>query len=273
MYTEKELKKIRNKRRGRNKKILGWVLIVIGLDSIIPAIIGIWLLVKNKKQVKLWDSYESLINKRGNTSFDYLEKNLDKNESELIQDLKLMIDNGFFIGPEGDIEAVIDTHRRYLVMTRNGEQMESFVKPEAKKEPEKQETEAKESYIDRIQDMIVKTEDEQVRSSLCAIEGSVRRIEKRIADNPSLALKEDIIKLEEFYLPQTYELIVKLHNQDGTPATLEKIKDTLSVCAEAFMGIERKLLDETDINTVGDMAVLKNAFAAEGLLEPDFKVQ
>lgn len=272
MYTEQELKSIRNKRSGKTRKIIAWVLIILGLKTLIITIAGIVLLVMTNKQVKLWDRYDALINKRGNTSFDYMCTQLGKSDAEIIEDLKVMIQNGFFAGPDGDIEAILDTKRRYLVMTRNGEQMEAFVKHEEEK-PEEEQAQEEVSYVDRIREIIIKTNDEEVKNNLYDLEGSIRRMEERIAENPQLWLMDDVIKLEEYYLPQTYELIEKLYKHDGTPETLEQIKETLGICAGVFRRIEQKMVSATDIDTVGDIAVLRNAFAREGLLEPDFKVQ
>lgn len=280
-----ELKRIRNKRTGKTRRIWGWVLVVIGLGSLLPLIAGIFLLVSTNKKVKLWDQYEALINPRGNTSLDFIAQSVEKSMYEIIGDLEEMIENKFFAGPQGDIEAIIDTHRNMLVMCRDGKQMQPFYDREKRKPDydmnsydavyaETREVKKPEyTSAEKINEAINKVDDEDVRLTLERLSASISRIEGRIAEDPDLEKMDNIKKLKSFYLPQTLELIDKLINRRGAPEVLDKIKDTLKMSANAFETIEANIIEFGDIDTMGDIAVLQNMFAREGLLDSDFKVQ
>lgn len=283
--SEVELKKIRNKRTGKVRKIWGWILVVLGLGTLLLLVVGIILLVTTNKKVKLWDSYDALINPRGNTSLDYIAQSVDKPMYEIISDLEEMIDNKFFVGPEGDIETVIDTHRNMLVMCRDGKQMQPFYDQE-KRNPDydinsydavyaetREEKKPEYTSADRINEAINKVDDEDVRLTLERLSASISRIEARIAEDPDLEKMNNIKKLKSFYLPQTLELIDKYINRRGAPEVLEKIKETLKMSANAFETIEANIIEFGDIDTMGDIAVLTNMFAREGLLDSDFKIQ
>ncbi len=283
--TSTELKKIRNRRTGRTRKIWGWILIIIGLGSLLPLVAGILLLVSTNKKVKKWDAYEALIHPVGNTSLSYLERSLEKDRMEVISDLEEMIGNGFFVGPRGDIEAVIDTTRGMLVMCKGGQQMQPFYqKPEEDKaadenmyryeavHEEPKQPEPKLTSLDRIEFAMNFMDDEDTRLTLERLAGSVSRIEKRLDEAPELEKMGDIKKFRSFYLPQTLALIDKLVKRQGSAETRNKICETLKLSANAFETIEVNLITATDIDTIGDIAVLENMFRREGLLDSDFEV-
>lgn len=126
------------------------------------------------------------------------------------------------------------------------------------------------SNLNKIRNAIELAADGEVKDCLYDIEKSVRKIDKRLMEDPSLENNNDIRKYKTNYLPQTVELIEKYTSGDCSDATRTKIKDVLFLCRDAFRSIERKIFEADDMDTLVDIEVLKNTFAREGLTDSDF---
>ena len=135
-YNNKKLKKIKNKRSQKTKKVWGWILTVIGgmelltglmnfeVSSLIGALFflipGLILVLSARRQVNKWDQYEAIIDNMGNTPISLIAKKMGLSERAVYSDLQEMILNDFFIGPNYNIEPYIDAERDMLVMTSGG---------------------------------------------------------------------------------------------------------------------------------------------------------
>ena len=255
---------------------------------------GVALFFTGTRQVREWDRYEAIIDNRGNTPISLIAKKMGKSEKAVYSDLQEMIHSDFFIGPNYNIEAYIDAERNLLVMSSGGQPLrplpdlpeeepaqkaESKQKPGAKKAAAEAESakdepvtaeeirEVELSDLERIQKAITDTSDEEVRGYLYGLEGSVRRIDERIQDQPELLQKVSIKRLYKYYLPQILELIEKYQEPD-TPADLkEQIKGALKTSANALSNIEADLLEREQMDAEVDIEVLKNMFAQDGLLD------
>ena len=298
-YNDKKLKQIKNKRTQKTKRVWGWILTILGalelpaalvaldasalISPLIFLIPGIILLLTAKKQVDKWDRYEAIIDNRGNTPISLIARKMGLSEKTVYSDLQTMIHSDFFIGPNCNIEAYVDAEHDMLVMTSGGkplrpipdipkEEPEPQAEPEKPKEeevPEAQfEKEAAEelSDLELIRQAIRETDDETVRGYLYGLEGSVRRIDERLQNQPQLAEKMAIKRLYKYYLPQILELIRKYQAPD-TPADIKKqIRDALGTSANALSNIEADLLERDQMDAEVDIEVLKNMFAQDGLL-------
>lgn len=298
-YNDKKLKQIRNKRTQKTKRVWGWILTILGalelpaalmaldasalISPLIFLIPGIILLLTAKKQVDKWDRYEAIIDNRGNTPISLIARKMGLSEKTVYSDLQTMIHSDFFIGPNCNIEAYVDAEHDMLVMTSGGKPLrpipdipkeepkpqEEPVKPEEEEVPEAQfEKEAAEelSDLEQIRQAIRETDDETVRGYLYGLEGSVRRIDERLQNQPQLAEKMAIKRLYKYYLPQILELIRKYQAPD-TPADIKKqIRDALGTSANALSNIEADLLERDQMDAEVDIEVLKNMFAQDGLL-------
>lgn len=294
VFTLSEIKKIEKKRSGKRKKVWGIVLVVLalilleenlsngsGAATIIDTIIfggpGLILLYLGFSKTKKWDKYEAAVNQNGNTPIQQVADAVHEPPSKVRSVLQEMINNNFFIGPSYDIEAYINGEYDMLVMTRNGKPLEPL--SETIERAEKREASAAEKRnvqdnadIKKIRDAISVIEDEEVKDCLYDLEGSVRKINAKLAKSPELEDTTNIRKLKSFYMPQTLTLIDKYQDGLGSDETLEKIKEALKTCADAFGSIERKLNENDDINTQVDIEVLKRTFEREGLLGSDFEL-
>ena len=298
-YNDKKLKQIKNKRTQKTKRVWGWILTILGalelpaalvaldasalISPLIFLIPGIILLLTAKKQVDKWDRYEAIIDNRGNTPISLIARKMGLSEKTVYSDLQTMIHSDFFIGPNCNIEAYVDAEHDMLVMTSGGkplrpipdipkEEPEPQAEPEKPKEeevPEAQfEKEAAEelSDLELIRQAIRETDDETVRGYLYGLEGSVRRIDERLQNQPQLAEKMAIKRLYKYYLPQILELIRKYQAAD-TPADIKKqIRDALGTSANALSNIEADLLERDQMDAEVDIEVLKNMFAQDGIL-------
>ena len=258
-----------------------------GLIFLIP---GILLLLSAKKQVSKWDRYEALINHRGNTSIPLLAQRMALPQKQVYTDLHTMIGNDFFIGPNYNIEARIDPERELLVMYSGGRPLEPIPEPKAEaaaqeapsegnwQDPEDlAEAEWKEeppiqvklTDLEQIQEAIRNTKDEDVRNSLYGLEGSFRRIDEKVQEDPELKKTGSVRKLYRYYLPQIMELI-RAYESDDTPADIRaQIRDSLRNGATALSTIEAELIEKDQMDMELDIEVLNRMFASDGLLRED----
>lgn len=300
-YNNKKLKKIKEKRTQKPKKIWGWILTAIGGVNLISTlgmigmmdtsaliapflflIPGLYLLLSSQKKVRTWDRYEAIIDNYGNTPISLIAKKMGFSEKKVYSDLQEMIHSDFFIGPNYNIEAYLDAERDLLVMTSGGrplkplpdlpeEEPQAYTQAQAQPEPEPEvETPAEEeeelSDLERIREAIATVKDEETRAYLYGLEGSVRRIDERLQAQPELMEKMSIKRLYKYYLPQILELIRKYMAPD-TPADLKaQIREALGTSASALANIEADLMERDQMDAEVDIEVLKNMFAQDGLL-------
>lgn len=294
----KQIKKIRNKRTGKMRYICGSILSAIGLirimdfvefpypwhaDSLIIGgillLLGVAVVIATWRKVDKWNRYEAFINNRGNTSISFLAKALGEKEEDVCATLQQMINEHFFLGPESNVEAYIDGPRNLLVMTVDGKPLEPIEetvrrmkaaepKPEPALAPAPVRTASPQSQnVELLRKAIETTEDKVVKASLYDLEGSVRRIEQKLASEPELAENQNIRNLQRHYLPMTMDLVKKYMEERNSPQTMELIGQALGTCADAFTSIERKLTERDDMSTEADILTLQSMFAQDGLLQ------
>ena len=228
--------------------------------------------VQKNRQTK-WGKYEALINWQGNTSLEYISENTGYPMEKVIRDLQEMIDKKFLIGPKEDLGAYIDKANELLVMTDFGtgkplEPLDEAIKRRKTQQKIKSESDS----IKAIRKAVLEIEDEQVRDYLFEMSGSIGKIEKKLKEKPELKRMEIVRKFNDTYLPRTLELIEKYRKNDGSPEAMEKIKETLGICAEAFENIEESIYERESEDTIADVEVIKAMLAREGFLDSDFDI-
>ena len=278
------------------------------MDGLLFLIPGVVLLYLAKSQVNKWDRYEALIDNKGNTSISMLAERMKLAKKTVYSDLQKMIASDFFIGPNYNIEAHIDGERDLLVMTIGGrpikplpETEDAFREKEGEKEASgynggeqarpsegnwqddedapqaewKQEPviKVKMTDLEMIQKAIRETGEEDVRSSLYGIEGSLRRIDGRVQSDPEIKKTGSIRNLYRYYLPQIMELIENYRSEDISDETRNEIKKALHTSAEALGNIEADILEKEQMDIEVDIQVLKNMFAQDGLLRRDMDAE
>lgn len=280
------------KRSCRGYKTAGWILVILGgcflisltdaygfADILATAVTGLGmvfaggiLLVYAKDQVTRWDRYESYVNNRGNTPISFLSEKMGYPDKRTRADIQSMINSGFFTDEEKGTDAYISGEYDLLVMTHYGEPFEPLRR--AKAEPAKRSAEGTSiSYIDMIHDEIKRCSDSELISTLCDMEGSVRRIEAKITQEPDLAQITSVKQMYESYLPQAMEFVKKFNDGEGSEGTMNEIKMMMKTCAKAFRNIEGKVNERDDTDTKVDMEVMKKTLEREGLLDSDFDIE
>ncbi len=301
---EKEKKRIRNKRTGRVRTIVGWACLIVGvldlygnmyafnysfmrgLEAIIlpllMACLGGWLVKTARSNVAKWNKYDSFINQNGNTSLKMLSRKTGIPINTVRKDIQEMINNGFFKDEEKNIAAYIHGEYDILVMMRNGVPIESIENTLKREEAAEKEDAAKveepdgkrvwneDDYANAIATVAADVKDPDVVESLKSIENSLRKIYRLVKRRPEMAKQEGIKQLREVYLPKTIELAEKLWTGDAGSATMLEIKGILNTCAIAYKNIVDKAYKREDEDTLIDIEVLQQTFEREGLLDSDF---
>ena len=304
---EKELKKIRNKRTGRTRMILGWVCLIVGVvdifsnmyafsyspmqglqQTILPllmACVGAWLIRSTRKNVATWNQYDTLINKNGNTSLRMISRKTGLSVNAVTKDIQEMINNGFFRDEDGNIGAYINGEYDILVMMKNGAPIES-IEDTIKREEQAAKAEARKDdktdkprkwtegdYANAIATVAADEKDPDVVESLKSIEDSLRKIDRLIKRKPEMESQKGVQQLREVYLPKTMELVEKLWTSDPGSAVMLEIKGILHTCSIAYKNIVDKVYKREDEDTLIDIEVLEQIFAREGLLGSDFDIK
>ena len=263
---------------------------------------GIISLKRAFQKTRRWDEYEAIIDNQGNTPISLICERMNMSQRAVYADLQQMIQSDFFIGPNYNIQAYIDAERNMLVMSVNGRPLKPLPDLPKKEDEDKdanaeakagqtgqtgqakpgqgaqasadeqaaaarKAADAKLSDLDKIRQAIPKTKDEETRSYLYGLEGSLRRIDQRVQANPALKDRTSIRRLYKFYLPQIMELINKYQSPDTPADVKEQIKDALKTSADALSNIEADFLEKDQMNLEVDIEVLKNMFAQDGLLD------
>ena len=247
--------------------------VIYGIIVALRAALAIVLHNVQKNRQTKWGKYEALINWQGNTSLEYISENTGYPMEKVIRDLQEMIDKKFLIGPKEDLGAYIDKVNELLVMTDFGtgkplEPLDEAIKRRKTQQKIKSESDS----IKAIRKAVLEIEDEQVRDYLFEMSGSIGKIEKKLKEKPELKRMEIVRKFNDTYLPRTLELIEKYRKNDGSPEAMEKIKETLGICAEAFENIEESIYERESEDTIADVEVIKAMLAREGFLDSDFDI-
>ncbi|MDO4518556.1 MAG: hypothetical protein Q4B78_05045 [Bacillota bacterium] len=237
--------------------------------------------------------YESKVNLKGNTSIDDLSYQIKRTPEKVADDLQRMIVDGFFP------EAYVDMNNRLLVMTKNGEPIESVEKSAATNNKARRKAARDSGLIPSdIDDLIVMIDDEQIKAKLKGLRAITKRIDARIEARPEL--NDQVKEFREKYYPEVVRLtdeynekIANLEKEAKTeqqtseleinanPNYLQdqarQIKGQLVKLIDSVTEASENLLEKlheddiTDITT--DIQTLQTTLASRGLLDSDFDIK
>ncbi len=252
--------------------------------------IGVVLKILNSRKAKRIRFYEAKVNRTGNTSIDELGLHMGRRPDQVADDLQTMIVEGFFP------DAYVDMNNRLLVMTRNGEPMESVEKSAAiNKKARRKAAREKGLVPDDIDELIVMTDDAQLKTKLTQLRSITDKIDRRVEERPELA--DQVKEFREKYYPEvvrlTDEYNEKIANLDAemaeenvsdepkinTPTVYlqkqaKEIKTQLTKLINSVIEASENLFEKlheddiTDIST--DIQTLQATLASKGLLDSDF---
>ena len=237
-------------------------------------------------------AYETKVNRKGNTSLDDLAEYMHRPVDKVADDLQKMIVDGFFG------EAYIDINNRMLVMTRNGEPLESVEKSAASfRKLKRKEARDKGVVPESIDDLITMTDDTDIKSKLKSLRTITRKIDQRIEERPEL--EDQVKEFREKYYPEVVRLTDEYNEKianigkyaeekpepdpdkpviDANPNYLQEQAAEIKVqlislidsVAEASENILEKLHEDDIMDISTDIKMLQTTLASKGLLDSDF---
>jgi len=246
----------------------------------------------NSSKAKRIRAYEARINYEGNTSIDELAMSVGRNPEKVADDLQKMIVDGFFP------EAYVDINNRLLVMTRNGEPIESIERTVAENRTAKRKAAREKGLVpESIDDLITMTDDSDIKTKLKALRTITKRIDQRLEERPDLT--DQVKEFREKYYPEVVRLtdeynekIAKLDSEgverqrgeleiDANPNYLQEqareIKEQLIKLIDSVTEASENLLErlhEDDIMDIStDIKMLQTTLASKGLLDSDFDIK
>ncbi len=267
----------------------------IGVIALAAA--GIMKLVLSSRAKRI-RTYESKVNYNGNTSIDELASYVGKPFEKVADELQQMIVDGFFPG------AYVDINNRMLVMTRNGEPIESVEKSVALNNKAKRKA-GKEKNVQpqTLDDLITMTDDAEIKAKLRELRTVTRKIDARVQEVPEL--EKQVKDFSEKYYPEVVRLTDDYNDKiadmgkisgnkeevtesaSGAPVIntnpnyleeqAQEIKaqliDLIDSVTEASENLLEKLHEEDIMDITTDIKMLQTTLANKGLLDSDFDVK
>lgn len=235
-------------------------------------------------------AYESRVNMNGNTSIDELASYVGRKPDKVADDLQKMIVDGFFP------EAYVDINNRLLVMTRNGEPIESPEKTAAANKVARRKAAREKGVVpETIDDLITMTDDSQIKTKLKELRTITRKIDQRVEERPDLT--NQVKEFREKFYPEVVRLtdeynekIANLDSGSGREPDADKleinanpnylqeqareIKEQLikliDSVTEASENLLEKLHEDDIMDITTDIQMLQTTLASKGLLDSDF---
>ncbi|MBR3126431.1 MAG: hypothetical protein IKF42_13550 [Mogibacterium sp.] len=268
------------------------------VGGILIAAAGIMKLVLNTRAKRI-RTYEAKINRNGNTSIDDLAAAVGKPFNKVADELQAMIADGFFP------EAYVDINNRMLVMTKNGVPIESVERSAAEvKAAKRKRARDKGQVPESLDDLIVMTDDSELKSKLKALRTITKKIDARVEAVPEL--EKQVRDFREKYYPEVVRLtddynqkiadMGKLSTEipkeevttDSTgapvintnPNYLQEQADEIKAqlislidsVTEASENLLEKLHEDDIMDITTDIKMLQTTLASKGLLDSDFDI-
>ena len=234
-------------------------------------------------------AYEAKINYEGNTSLDDLAAFTGRPVDKVADDLQKMIVEGFFP------DAYIDINNRLLVMTRNGEPIESPEKSAAANKIAKRKAARDKGLVpESIDDLITMTDDPEIKAKLRSLRTITKKIDQRVEERPEL--ESQVKDFREKYYPEVVRLTDEYNEKiegigkyeseraadpleiNANPNYLEEQAAEIKVqlislidsVAEASENLLEKLHEDDIMDISTDIKMLQTTLASKGLLDSDF---
>ena len=268
------------------------------VGAILLAAAGVMKLVLNTKAKRI-RTYEAKINRNGNTSIDDLAAAVGKPFNKVADELQAMIADGFFP------EAYVDINNRMLVMTKNGKPIESVERSAAEvKAAKRKKARDGGQAPETLDDLIVMTDDSELKSKLKALRTITRKIDARVEAVPEL--EKQVKDFREKYYPEVVRLtddynekiadMGKLGTEtvkeevttdssgapvlNTNPNYLQEQADEIKAqlislidsVTEASENLLEKLHEDDIMDITTDIKMLQTTLASKGLLDSDFDI-
>lgn len=246
----------------------------------------------NNLKAKRIRIYEATVNRNGNTSIDELAAQAGRPPEKVADDLQKMIVGGFFP------EAYVDIPNGLVVMTRNGEPIESVERSAAMNKKARRKAAREQGLLPSdIDDLITMTDDAQLKNKLKGLRTITRRIDTRVEQRPELA--DQVKEFREKYYPGVVRLTDEYNEKiadldreasvkepntaeiNASPNYLQEqartIKEQLirliDSVTEASENLLEKLHEDDIMDITADIQSLQTVLSSRGLLDSDFDIK
>ena len=268
---------------------------VVGVLLLAAAGITKLVLSAKAKRIRM---YESKINKKGNTSIDDLAAYVGRPFEKVADDLQSMIADGFFP------EAYVDINNRLLVMTKNGEPLQSVERSAAENKRARRKAARDGGLVpESLDDLITMTDDTEIKSKLQALRTITRKIDARVEEVPDL--EKQVKDFREKYYPEVVRLTdgynEKIANMgqiseqpkeevttdasgapvlNTNPNYLQEQAEAIKIqlislidsVTEASENLLERLHEDDIMDITTDITKLQTTLASKGLLDSDFDI-
>jgi hypothetical protein len=269
----------------------------IGAASLLASLFG---KISLNKKAKLIRTYETKVNKKGNTSLDDLSSYVGRPFEKVADDLHQMIADGFFP------ECYVDIDNRMLVMTKDGQPLEDVARSAAMNKKAKRKAAREEGMVpESLDDLITMTDDAELKAKLKTLRTVTKKIDARVEEVPDL--EKQVKDFREKYYPEVVRLTDEYNEKivdmgkygeenvkpevsesaEGSPVLntnpnylqeqAAEIKSQLISLIDSVTEASENLLEKLhegdimDITT--DIKMLQTTLASKGLLDSDFDVK
>jgi len=271
--------------------------IAYGICGIIGLGVAAVTKIRNMNRAKRIRTYESKVNYKGNTYIDDLCAAVGRPYEKTADELQQMIADGFFPG------AYVDFKNRLLVMTKDGQPMESIEKSVALGNRARRKA-GEDTTPQSLDDLITMTEDAEIKSKLKRLRTITKKIDARVEEVPELG--KQVKEFREKYYPEVVRLTDAYNDKiadlakgsdkpkeavttssDGAPVinsnpnyleeqAAEIKKQLISLIdsvTEASDNLLERLYEDDLMDITTDIQSLQTTLSSKGLLDSDFDIQ
>lgn len=271
--------------------------IAYGICGIIGLGVAAVTKIRNMNRAKRIRTYESKVNYKGNTYIDDLCAAVGRPYEKTADELQQMIADGFFPG------AYVDFKNRLLVMTKDGQPMESIEKSIALGNRARRKA-GEDTTPQSLDDLITMTEDAEIKSKLKRLRTITKKIDARVEEVPELG--KQVKEFREKYYPEVVRLTDAYNDKiadlakgsdkpkeavttssDGAPVinsnpnyleeqAAEIKKQLISLIdsvTEASDNLLERLYEDDLMDITTDIQSLQTTLSSKGLLDSDFDIQ
>ncbi|MBQ6353654.1 MAG: 5-bromo-4-chloroindolyl phosphate hydrolysis family protein [Lachnospiraceae bacterium] len=250
--------------------------------------------------MRLYNLCEGMIKKDGNTSIDAIAEAIGKPYDKTVSILSTMLRKNYFPN------AYIDYKNRVLVMTKNGQPMETIVPYEGalcpfchrpveedalfcehcgkqikndeqvkeahEKAAQKKKEEEKTKNLRELDALIAEIDEQEFTGKLRELKETSSKIFQKIEEDPELAAS--FRKFSNIYMPtiinavKTYKSVRSAeYSIDETLESRKDALDALDMGIDAAKKLLGQLYDADQLNVSVDLEMLRRMMAADGLLQ------
>ena len=198
-----------------------------------------------------------------------------------------MIADGFFN------EAYVDVNNGLLVMTRDGQPIQSVEKTAAANRTAKRKASGGKAAPETLDDLITMTDDQEIKKSLMKLRTITKKIDQRVEERPEM--EKQVKDFREKYYPEVVRLtdnynekiadLGKYGKREENPTEInadpnylersaQEIKEQLisliDSVTEASENLLEKLHEDDIMDITTDIKMLQTTLASKGLLDSDF---